>query len=196
MESLLRTADAIFLEQRRRALKRFINMIVNHPVMKEDGALNVFLAEPNFEAWRKRTKVSTDEESASKKLNPAEEMSIPSDLNEKLGVLRDHLPALLGSYQKLVIIAERSLARLQAYSGDASRLALGLGTVAEEMPKCCFRCVPGGSACSLCEGVARGLGAVGENWTRVADESERQVSENQTVHWTGPVLMIGCSCTS
>lgn len=28
-------------------------MIVNHPVMKDDGALNVFLTEPNFEGWRK-----------------------------------------------------------------------------------------------------------------------------------------------
>lgn len=169
-------ADAIFIEQRRKALKRFINALVNHPVMKDDGALNVFLTEPNFEAWRKRTKVSTDEESASKKLNPAEEMGIPSDLDEKLGVLRDHLPALLGSYQKLVLVAERSLARLQAYSGDASRLSLGLGTVAEEIPKCCFRCIPGARPCSLCEGVARGLSAVGEHWTRVAEESEKQVS--------------------
>jgi hypothetical protein len=77
-------ADANFLEQRRKGLKRFINSVVNHPVIKDDGALNVFLVEPHFEAWRKRTKVSLDEESASKKLNPAQEMGIPSDLDDKL----------------------------------------------------------------------------------------------------------------
>lgn len=144
--------------------------------MKDDGALNVFLTEPGFESWRKRTKVSTDEESASKSLTKAQEMAIPSDLDEKLGNLRDHLPAMLGSYQKLVIIAERGLARLQASSADASRLALSLETAAEGMPKACYLCVPGGNSCSLCHGVAQGLSVVGEHWSRAAEEHEKQVS--------------------
>lgn len=144
--------------------------------MKDDGALNVFLTEPGFESWRKRTKVSTDEESASKSLSKAQEMAIPSDLDEKLGNLRDHLPAMLGSYQKLVIIAERGLARLQASSADASRLALSLETAAEGMPKACYMCVPGGNSCSLCHGVAQGLSVVGEHWSRAAEEHEKQVS--------------------
>ena len=145
-------------------------MLVNHPVTKDDGALNVFLTEPAFEAWRKRTKVSMDEESTSKRLDSAQEMGIPADLEEKLGVLRDHLPALLASYQKLVVLAERSLGRLQAASADASRIALGLGTIGEEVPKCCYR-----EGCSLCSGVGRGLGDIAESWTRVAEELERRV---------------------
>jgi len=71
-------------------------------------------------------------------------------------------------------VAERSLARLQAASADASRFAMSLGTVAEEMPRCCYRSVPGGTACALCEGVGRGLGAIGEHWTRIAEEGEKQ----------------------
>lgn len=173
----------MFLEQRRKALERFINAIVNHPVMKDDGALNVFLTEPAFESWRKRTKVSTDEESASKSLSKAQEMAIPSDLEEKLGNIRDHLPSLLASYQKLVLVAERGLARLQANAADASRLALSVGTVAEEMPKGCYLCVGGGSSCSLCHGVGRGLSAVGEHWSRVAEETEKQVSHNFPRKW-------------
>ncbi|WVR09157.1 hypothetical protein IAU60_006219 [Kwoniella sp. DSM 27419] len=168
--------DASFLEARRKALRRFINFIVNHPVMKDDGALNVFLTEPNFEAWRKRTKVSSDEESLSKKLNPAQEMAIPSDLDEKLGRLRDHLPTILGSYQKMVILAERGLARLFAQMGDASRVSLSVQGIGETVGKSCFRCVTGGEACSLCEGVGRGLGEVGEAWTKVAEETEKRVA--------------------
>jgi len=156
-------------------LNRFINMLVNHPVTRDDGALNVFLTEPHFEAWRKRTKVSSDEESVSKRLNTAQEMGIPSDLDEKLGVLRDHLPALLASYQKLVVLAERSLSRLQAASADASRIALGLNTISEEMPKCCFRGT-GDRGCTLCEGVGRGMGEIGDTWSKVAEENERRVS--------------------
>ncbi len=159
-------------------------MVVNHPVTRDDGALNVFLTEPAFEAWRKRTKVSTEEESASKKLNPAQEMGIPADLDEKLGILRDHLPAVFASYQKLVVLAERSLARLQAASADVSRIALSLHTVAEEMPRCCYRSIPGGQACPLCGGVGRGLGEVGESWTRVAEEGEKRVGGHKlsTLH--------------
>lgn len=165
-------------EHNRKGLQRFITMIVNHPVLREDGALSVFLTEPNFEAWRKRVKVSTEEESANKKLSKAEELNIPSDLDEKLGVLRDHLPSLLGSYQKLVVLAERSLSRLTASAADSSRIALGLHTVGEEMPRCCYRATAGGGegGCSLCVGVGRGLGEVAESWTRVAEEGERRVS--------------------
>lgn len=61
-----------------------MNAVVNHPVIRDDGALNVFMTELDFEAWRKRMKVSTDEEAASKRLNSAQEMAIPSDLEEKL----------------------------------------------------------------------------------------------------------------
>lgn len=165
-------ADAVFLEQRRKGLQRFLNMLTNHPVTRDDGALNVFLTESSFESWRKRTKVSTDEESVSKRLNTAQEMGIPSDLEEKLGLVRDNLPALLAGYQKLVLLAERSLARLQAASADASRIALSLGSLGEGMPKCCFR----GERCSLCAGVGRGLGEVGEAWSRTAELSEKRVS--------------------
>ena len=165
--------DAHFLEQRRKALQRFLNMLVNHPVTRDDGALNVFLTESNFEAWRKRTKVSMDEESASKRLNPAQEMAIPGDLEDKLEALRDTLPTLLNSYQKLVTIAERSLARLQAANADASRIALSLGTIAETLPKSCCRSAFGG--CPLCEGVGGGVGEIGERWTRLAEEGDKRV---------------------
>lgn len=60
-------------------------MYSNHPVMKEDGLLAVFLTEPSLEQWRKTSSISLEEESASKRVDRIEEMSIPSDLEEKLG---------------------------------------------------------------------------------------------------------------
>jgi len=56
----------------------------NHPVLKDDGVLGVFLTVPSFEVWRKQTSVSLDEESMSKKVDRVEEMSIPSDFEEKI----------------------------------------------------------------------------------------------------------------
>jgi sorting nexin-8 len=58
--------------------------IRNHPILKDDGLLAVFLTEPSFETWRKHTPVSLEEESVSKRVDRVEEMSIPSDLEEKL----------------------------------------------------------------------------------------------------------------
>jgi sorting nexin-8 len=52
--------------------------------MKEDGVLAAFLTEPSFETWRKNSPVSLEEESASKKVDKVEEMSIPSDFDDKI----------------------------------------------------------------------------------------------------------------
>lgn len=56
----------------------------NHPVIKDDGLLAVFLTEPSFETWRKQTAVSLEEESVSKRVDRIEEMTIPSDLEDKI----------------------------------------------------------------------------------------------------------------
>lgn len=61
-----------------------INDRRNHPVIKEDGLLSTFLTEPSFEMWRKQNTVALEEESTSKRVDRIEEMSIPSDLEEKL----------------------------------------------------------------------------------------------------------------
>ena len=58
--------------------------ISNHPVIKDDALLGVFLTEPSFEVWRKQNSVTLDEESASKRVDRVEEMAIPSDLEDKL----------------------------------------------------------------------------------------------------------------
>ena len=54
-------------------------------MIKDDALLGTFLAEPSFEQWRKRSSVSLEEESASKRIDRVEEMTIPSDLEDKLG---------------------------------------------------------------------------------------------------------------
>lgn len=142
------------------------------------------MTEPNFEAWRKRVKVATDDESVSKKLDSAAEMRIPSDLDEKLGVMRESLPLLLEGHTKLVVLAEKSLKRIEAASGDQSRIAMTLATLGERHPESCWRCAGqeagrgggiGGNGCDLCKGVGRGLGAIGEAWAREGEESDKRV---------------------
>jgi len=56
----------------------------NHPVIKDDGVLSVFLTEPNLEGWKRRTTISYDEEAFTKRVDRVDEMSIPRDLEDKL----------------------------------------------------------------------------------------------------------------
>ena len=53
-------------------------------MIKEDAILGTFLTEPSFEQWRKHAAISLDEESTGKRIDRVEEMTIPSDLEDKL----------------------------------------------------------------------------------------------------------------
>ncbi|KAJ7577075.1 hypothetical protein C8J56DRAFT_799466 [Mycena floridula] len=106
--------DEYFLEQRRRGLSRCLNFVVNHPVIKEDGLLAVFITEPSFEEWRKHTSVSLDEESTSKRVDRVEEMTIPSDLEEKIAIVRGKVSPLIDQWQRICILAERIIKRREA----------------------------------------------------------------------------------
>jgi sorting nexin-8 len=164
-------------------LKRFINFVANHPILKDDGAVNVFLTQSGpFEAWRKKNRVNLDEESTQKKLDKAAEMRIPSDLDTKLDLLRSSLPILVESYSKLVMIAEKAVKRMEAAAADQARMAMTLATLGEKQPMSCWRCANhetangiGGNACNLCKGVSRGLAAVGDTFTKEAEDSDRRV---------------------
>ncbi|KAF9223972.1 hypothetical protein BS17DRAFT_829865 [Gyrodon lividus] len=106
--------DSAFLEQRRKGLARSLNSVINHPVIKEDGLLSTFLTEPSFDTWRKHNAISLEEESASKRVDRIEEMSIPSDLEEKLAVVRGKINPLIEQWQRICILAERIIKRRES----------------------------------------------------------------------------------
>ncbi|KAJ2918656.1 hypothetical protein MD484_g1790, partial [Candolleomyces efflorescens] len=112
-------ADEQFLEQRRKGLARALCFVVNHPVIKDDGILAAFLTEHSFENWRKTASISLDEESASKKVDKVEEMSIPSDFEEKLATIRAKLNPLIDHWQRICILAERIMKRQEAAARQA-----------------------------------------------------------------------------
>ena len=68
----------------RRGLARFLNYVLNHPIIRDDGVLAAFLTESSFEHWRKHKPITLDEESTGKRIDRVEEMAIPSDLDDKL----------------------------------------------------------------------------------------------------------------
>ena len=57
----------------------------------------MFLTEPSLEEWRKHSVISYEEESVSKRVDSVEEMSIPSDLEDKLRSVHDLAPLVFWS---------------------------------------------------------------------------------------------------
>ncbi|KAG2075710.1 MVP1 domain-containing protein [Suillus decipiens] len=106
--------DATFIEQRRKGLARFLNAVINHPVIKEDGLLATFLSEASFENWRKHTAISLEEESASKHVDRIEEITVPSDLEDKLAFVQGKISPLIEQWQRICVLAERIIKRRES----------------------------------------------------------------------------------
>jgi len=157
--------DEHFIEQRRRGLARFLDYVVNHPIIRGDGILAAFLTESSFEQWRKHTPVNLDEESTGKRVDPVEEMAIPSDLDDKLQTVRAKLPQLIEQWQKICILAERIIRRREAAAADLSRLTTGFRVLNEVNQPMCWR----GDGCELANGLNQGIGAIAQHLQTQAD---------------------------
>ncbi|KAL7415521.1 hypothetical protein BDY24DRAFT_381406 [Mrakia frigida] len=171
-------ADGSFLEQRRRGLSRFLNFVVNHPTLKADHLVQVFLHEPNLEAWRKSTPISLEEESKGKGLSEREEMEVPGDLEDKLAIARRLLTPKVHSWSNIVTIFERHSRRLEALGADSSRFAMALSSLVEASSETWKGGIPvnavsgwGGEERErdeLGEGVREGLKRVGRSFEELA----------------------------
>jgi sorting nexin-8 len=157
-------------------------------MIRDDGALTAFLSEPSFEDWRRRTPISIEEESASKRVDRTEEMSIPSDLEDKLTHMRSKVNGMIDHWQKVCIFAERMIKRRESAAvkhslptivcahssceqGDTARLTNTLRALIE-MNATCWR----GEQCELCNGVNKGIGSTATHFQRHTDLLEQRVS--------------------
>ncbi|KAG9089717.1 Sorting nexin mvp1 [Ceratobasidium sp. 370] len=140
-----------------RGLARFLNFVLNHPVLSQDGLLSVFLTEPHLETWRKQNTISLEEESHSKRVERVEEMSVPSDCEEKLAAVRRKLPGLVDHWTRISVIAERLVKRQEGEAADLTRLTMTLNSLSEHNSSCSVR---GDDTCDLCAGVRTGMGRV------------------------------------
>ncbi|KAG8711777.1 Sorting nexin mvp1 [Ceratobasidium sp. 394] len=142
-----------------RGLARFLNFVLNHPVLSQDGLLSVFLTESHLETWRKQNNISLEEESHSKRIERVEEMSVPSDCEEKLAAVRRKLPGLVDHWTRISVIAERLVKRREGAAADLTRLTMTLNSLAEHNNSCSAR-GENDDTCDLCAGVRTGMGRV------------------------------------
>jgi len=96
-------------------------------------------------------------------------MTIPSDLDEKLAVVRKRIGPLIEHWQRICILAERIIKRREAAASDLSRLTNTLRAVVE-LNEHCWR----GDECELSSGVRQGLEQVANHAQKHSDLSEQR----------------------
>ncbi|KIM25405.1 hypothetical protein M408DRAFT_210488 [Serendipita vermifera MAFF 305830] len=163
-------ADEGFIEQRRKGLIRFLNFVVNHPVLKDDGVLSAFLTEMDFEGWKKRSPISYDEEALTKRVDRVEEMSIPSNLEEKLAATRQKIGMLIEQWTRLCTLMERILKRREGAAADMSRATLTINALTESNHQDPW----GGPTSELAIGVRLGMEHVSKHMGTMADTLDQR----------------------
>ncbi|MBN3271548.1 SNX8 protein, partial [Polyodon spathula] len=110
---LTSTTDREFIEGRRRALRRFINLVARHPFFSEDGLIKIFLTFSGSDVQnklRESFKTAGDEFMTCKIATQAKEY-LPGDIQAKFSSSREMIRNVFNSFQKLRDRAERMAVR-------------------------------------------------------------------------------------
>ncbi|KAI8826985.1 uncharacterized protein EV422DRAFT_20295 [Fimicolochytrium jonesii] len=139
-----KVGDQTFLERRRRALSRFINLVANHPVFSEDEAVTAFLrVEMDIHSYRKKAPVTTEEETSTGEITSEERSKIPADLAERMIQFKANLDFFICQYRDLGTLTERIARREDDSAVDMIRCSLILHKLNEKSDcteKSCSNC--------------------------------------------------------
>ncbi|XP_021564467.1 sorting nexin-8 [Carlito syrichta] len=106
-------ADREFIEARRRALKRFINLVARHPPFSEDVILKLFLSfsGPDVQNKLKESAQGVGDEFLNCKLAPRAKDFLPADIQTQFAMSRELIRNIYNSFYKLRDRAERIASR-------------------------------------------------------------------------------------
>ncbi|KDE02993.1 hypothetical protein MVLG_06493 [Microbotryum lychnidis-dioicae p1A1 Lamole] len=174
--------DELFLERRRRGLERFLVALLNHPTLKHDHLVRIFHNEQSeLSAWRKSNPISLEEESTSRILTSEEEMSVPSDLEERLTNLRARIIPLVEHWTRVTTTIDRIAHRRQNQAAEYERMTEALSG-AVECERTGWRPVECENVEADVDKVARGLRAVAGRMRQGADEQLETTVEELKRH--------------
>ncbi|XP_032461795.1 sorting nexin-8 isoform X2 [Phocoena sinus] len=106
-------ADREFIEARRRALKRFINLVARHPPFSEDVVLKLFLSfsGPDVQNKLKECAQCVGDEFMNCKLAARAKDFLPADIQTQFAISRELIRNIYNSFHKLRDRAERMVSR-------------------------------------------------------------------------------------
>ncbi|KAJ3128469.1 Sorting nexin mvp1 [Nowakowskiella sp. JEL0407] len=140
--------NALFLDRRRRGLSRFLYLVANHPVLRVDDIVVLFLTEKmELKRYLKvnDVKVSVEEEMLATPVSPGHDESLhtPPELDEKIEELKANMDTLLEHYRNLCLTIERFAKRTEGTARDLMQHSAVLN-VLTDVPNCisdeCFNC--------------------------------------------------------
>ncbi|XP_054712523.1 sorting nexin-8-like [Uloborus diversus] len=113
-------ADNQFIEERRKALKRFLTLLARHPVISEDKILHFFLTFSGTDVQHKMRdhfRGVLDEFNSNELAKEAEEL-VPIDSANQLSVVREQMKQVFSGFQQLKDVAERVVERTKLDASD------------------------------------------------------------------------------
>ncbi|RPA98097.1 hypothetical protein L873DRAFT_1828630 [Choiromyces venosus 120613-1] len=126
------SADAAFLDRRRRGLSRFANALVRHPVLSQEQLVIMFLTVPTeLSVWRKQANLSVQEEFAGKPLPLGLEDRLPQNLENTFEMVRSGLRKSSEIYIQLCNLVERLEKRQEGIAADYMRFSGALRSLTD-----------------------------------------------------------------
>ncbi|KAI9089429.1 hypothetical protein DFS34DRAFT_639435 [Phlyctochytrium arcticum] len=166
-------ADQSFLERRRRALSRFINLVANHPVLREDDSVIAFLTvEMDLNSFRKKATINYDEEIPHFNLDALS--ALPPDLPARIVSFKGNLDFFIVQFRDLATLMERITMREDANAMDTARYGMILSKLTERTD--CTK-----QNCSSCPVLIDGYKDLSEGLQRVGrikDEEAQSTFDN------------------
>ncbi|KAI8915760.1 hypothetical protein EDD86DRAFT_196752 [Gorgonomyces haynaldii] len=127
--------NEIFLERRRRGLLRFLQFVTNHPTIKSNALLDLFLTyEGDLRNYLSQNQITIEREL----MEPLEQHQIdliPQDIEDRIAVFRSSLHSSAQTWQRLSLIMEDHARNLAQSSAGFEAFSYGLVTLASESEK-------------------------------------------------------------
>ncbi|XP_005397882.1 PREDICTED: sorting nexin-8 isoform X1 [Chinchilla lanigera] len=128
-------ADREFIEGRRRALKRFINLVARHPPFSEDTTLKLFLSfsGPDVQNRLREAAQGVGDEFLNCKLATRAKDFLPADIQTQFAMSRELIRNLYNSFYKLRDRAERIASRAIDNAADLLIFGKELSALGSDM---------------------------------------------------------------
>ncbi|KAL6939348.1 hypothetical protein ACO0RG_003185 [Hanseniaspora osmophila] len=128
--------DPVFLERRRLGLARFANLVMKHPVLKNDDLVITFLTVPtDLSSWRKNAPYDTTEEFLDKKIDKSFIKMWKPRFSRYWNELDNSLDLSLEYWTKMTVLIERYERRQRAAAQERYFLKQTLSKFSKESTK-------------------------------------------------------------
>nr|CAD7459956.1 unnamed protein product [Timema tahoe] len=130
----LLSVDSLFIEDRRKSLRRWLTLVARHPALNQDPLLNFFLTYTGPDVQHKIREVFRrvpDEFTTSELAAKAKEL-VPLDTHTEFANSRDQIRVILNGVSRLKQIADILAQRSHGYAADMTELGSQLTALASE----------------------------------------------------------------